>query len=61
MIIVTTESRSIGPTPNANQSPALLVDESDRLNHIKDDLELHHEQLQAITILLARKELVIAK
>jgi hypothetical protein len=61
MTIVTTESRSIGLKPKANQSPAPLGGESDRLNHIKDDLELQHEQLQAITISLARKELVIAK
>jgi hypothetical protein len=61
MTIVTTESRSIGLKPKANQSPAPLGGESDSLNHIKDDLELQHEQLQAITISLARKELLIAK
>jgi hypothetical protein len=61
MTIVTTESSSIGLKSKANQSPAPLGGESDRLNHIKYDLELQHEQLQAITILLARKELVIAK
>jgi hypothetical protein len=61
MTIVTTKFNSIGLKTKANQNPAPLGGKSDRLNHIKDDLELQHEQLQAIMISLARKELVIAK
>jgi hypothetical protein len=50
MTIITTESCSIGLKPKANQSPAPLRGAIDRLNHVKDDLEFYHEQLQAIAI-----------
>jgi hypothetical protein len=61
MTIVTSESCLIGLIPKSDQKPVPLGGATDRLNHIRDDLESQHEQLQAITTIIARKQLLIAK